>query len=190
MLRRQFLRGVVGGAGVIWLAGCNTPSTTAEKAQVKSEIDAAVPTTLDRLYKEVAGSRDVVAKAVGVLVFPDVLKGGVGIGGEYGRGALQVAGKTVDYYSIGGGSLGLQLGAERRSVVFLFMNDEALKDFQNSSGWTAGADASVSIPDAGTGGKVSSAAATTPVIAYVFGHSGLMFNASLEGTRISKLDLA
>jgi lipid-binding SYLF domain-containing protein len=166
------------------------PRSAEEKAQAKAEIDAALPGTLDTLYAEIPGSREAAADAAGILVFPDVVKGGIGLGGEYGRGALQVGGRTVDYYSLSGGSLGIQLGAERRSVVFLFMTEDALKSFQDSSGWTAGADASVAIPDTGTGGKLSSAAANQPVVAYVFGQSGLMFNASLEGARIAKIDLA
>jgi len=190
MLRRQFLRGAVAGAGVIWLGGCSMPRTAEEKAQAKATIDAAVPGTLETLYAEVPGSREVAADAAGILVFPDVVKGGIGLGGEYGRGALQVGGRTVDYYSLSGGSLGLQLGAERRSVVLLFMTPEALKNFQDSSGWNVGADASASIPDTGAGGKLSSAGANQPVVTYVFGNSGLMFNASLEGTRISRIDLA
>src|SRR5262245_26336393 len=120
MLRRQFLLGVVSGAGVIMLAGC-APETAEEKAATKAEIDAAIQPTLERLYAEVPGTQQVASEAAGMLVFPSVLKGGIGIGGEHGHGALVTGGNPVDYYSISGGSLGIQLGAEERSIVIMFM---------------------------------------------------------------------
>ena len=45
-----------------------------------------------------------------MLVFPNVLKAGVGVGGEYGEGALLVGGKTGAYYNIAAASIGFQLG--------------------------------------------------------------------------------
>ena len=84
-----------------------------------------------------------------MLVFPAVFKAGIGLGGEYGEGALRVKGKTVDYYSTAAASLGLQLGAQKKAIIILFMQKEALEKFQNSSGWKAGVDASVALVTVG-----------------------------------------
>jgi len=132
--------------------------------------------------------QDLVKKAQGVLVFPDVYKAAIGVGGEYGKGALRVGGKTGGYYSIASGSVGLQLGAEERNIVFMFMTPQALADFRNSSGWQAGANAGVAVVKKGSEGSVDTSQINAPVLVFVFGHAGLMADASVEGTKISKLD--
>jgi lipid-binding SYLF domain-containing protein len=161
---------------------------SAQGAQEKREIDTAVNNALPQLYREAPGSRDLAKKAQGVLVFPDVYKAAIGVGGEYGKGALRVGGKTAGYYSIASGSLGLQLGAQARSIVFMFMTRQALADFRNSSGWQAGATAGVAVVKKGAGGSVDTKQINSPVLVFVFGHTGLMADASVEGTKITKLD--
>ena len=162
----------------------------ADDAAERTEIDGNVDGALAKLHATVPGSEAVEKQAYGVLVFPDVFKAGIGIGGEYGKGALRVQGKTIAYYSTGGASIGLQLGAEKRSMAYMFMTTQALEDFQRSSGWDVGGDASVSLVDVGASGAVDASRLKTPVVAFVFGTSGLMANLSLEGTKVSKLDLA
>ncbi len=62
-------------------------------------IDAGAESTLARLYTAANGSRELVGKARGVLVFPSVIAAGFGLGGQYGEGSLRVGGSTVGYYS-------------------------------------------------------------------------------------------
>jgi len=161
----------------------------ADDAAQRAEIDGNVDTALAKLHETVPGSQQIEKQAYGVLVFPDVFRAGIGIGGEYGKGALRVQGKSVAYYSTGGASIGLQLGAEKRSMAFMFMTAAALEDFQRSSGWDVGGDASVALVDTGASGGVDAARLGKPVLAFVFGNSGLMGSLSLEGTKVSKLDL-
>jgi lipid-binding SYLF domain-containing protein len=186
MQRRTFLQVGIGGTASLILAGCE--STATEKANTRREIDAGLQPTLDEMYKVVPGSRDAATRSAGMLVFPEVTKVGVGIGGEYGKGALRRAGRTDGYYSFSAGSIGLQLGAEKRSIVVMFTTQEALQQFLQSSGWSVGADASYATPDQGQG--VQATTAQKPVVIYVFGATGLMFNASVQGSKIDKLDLA
>jgi len=68
-------------------------------------IDQQVSTTLDKFYALSKDNKSLAQKAAAVLVFPDITKGGIGIGGEHGDGALQQGGKTVGYYSISGASM-------------------------------------------------------------------------------------
>ena len=114
-------------------------------AASKKDIDAKVDTALERFYKEVAGGSEVAKSAKGVLVFPNVVKAGFGIGGEYGAGALRVGGETVDYYSTTAASVGLQIGAESKTIVLCFMNDEVLASFRKSNGFEIGVDGSVAL---------------------------------------------
>ena len=175
---------------LLLLLGPLSPSASALSpgAAERRQIDTAVNNTLAQLYREAPGSRDLAKKAQGVLVFPDVYKAAIGVGGEYGKGALRVGGKTAGYYSIASGSLGLQLGAQARNIVFMFMTQQALADFRNSSGWQAGANAGVAVVKKGSEGSVDTSQINAPVLVFVFGHTGLMADVSVEGTKISKLD--
>jgi len=152
------------------------------------EIDIKVDAALERFIKEVGGAKQFLKSAKGVLVFPDVIKAGIGIGGEYGEGALRIGGKTVNYYSTAAASIGFQLGAQSKTVMLVFMDDKALKDFRGSSGWEAGVDGSVALIKLGAGGSIDTTNIQDPIVGFVFGNKGLMYNLTLEGSKITKLD--
>ena len=191
MLKRKFLTQSVMllGAATLVLAGCSTTPMSGQSTNTskRQEIDANVNATLSRLSSTIPGSSELVNKARGVLVFPSVLAAGLGIGGEYGEGALRVNGKNVDYYSTASASFGLQIGAQSKAVVFLFMTQEALDKFQNSKGWTAGVDASVAVIKAGVNGDIDLNTVTQPVNVFVMTNKGLMANLTVEGTKVTKL---
>jgi lipid-binding SYLF domain-containing protein len=134
------------------------------------------------------GSRELVGKARGVLVFPSVISAGFGVGGQYGDGSLRVGGSTVGYYSTTTGSIGLQIGAQSKAIIFLFMTEDALDRFRNSEGWSVGGDASVAVLKVGANGNVDTTTATAPVEAFVLTNSGLMAGVTLEGTKVTRLN--
>jgi len=150
------------------------------------EIDVGVDEALVKFEKEVKNGKNFLDSSKGILVFPRVLKGGAGFGGEYGEGALRVAGKTVDYYSMLQGSFGLQLGGEIKTVFIVFLDEAALKGFRESEGWKAGVDGSVSLVTLGAGGTIDTQNLKDPIVAFVLGQKGLMYNLSFEGTKFSK----
>lgn len=192
MKKRNFLfkSAALLGASALLLSGCTTtPTAGAGASNKRKEIDASVNSTLTRLSSTVPGSRELVSKARGLLVFPSVLAAGFVVGGEYGEGALRVDGKTVDYYSTASGSFGLQIGAQSKAVIFLFMTQEALDKFRSSQGWTAGVDASVAVIKTGANGDVDLNTATNPVNVFVMTNQGLMANLTVEGTKVSRLKI-
>jgi len=142
---------------------------------------------LEQFNKEIPGAEDFIKKAKGVLIFPQVIKAGFGIGGEYGEGVLQVAGKTVDYYSTMAASIGFQFGAQAKSIILVFTKADALKAFRNSDGWKAGVDGSVALISLGMGDSLDTINVKDPIVAFVFGQKGLMYNLTLEGSKFSKL---
>jgi lipid-binding SYLF domain-containing protein len=77
-------------------AGCTTtmPGKDASSQTSRNDVNAGVDATLSKLYQTAPASRDLVARAKGVLVFPAVLQASFVIGGEYGKGALRVGGRT------------------------------------------------------------------------------------------------
>jgi lipid-binding SYLF domain-containing protein len=159
--------------------------TSAKSGQgIDVEVDKAIGVFKD----DVNGAEVFLNQAAGVLVFPRVIKVGVGIGAETGEGALRVRGQTIDYYRTTGGSFGLQLGAQAKSIVIAFMTKESLEKFQNSGGWKVGLDGSVALIDLGAGKTIDSHNIKDPVVGFIFGSKGLMYNLTLEGTKISKLN--
>ena len=170
------------------LPGCTTSKGTSETApQKRAEIDTSVDATLATLYSQVSGSKELAAKSRGILVFPSVISAGFWIGGQYGQGALRVDGQTNGYYSITAASFGLQIGAQSKAIVLLFMTQDALDEFRRSQGWAAGVDATVAVLKIGANGNVDTSTATSPVEAIVMTNAGLMAGVSLEGSKISRL---
>lgn len=153
----------------------------------KDEIDTDVKATLAEFYEKSQAGKALAEKASGMLVFPKVIKAGFGVGGEYGEGALLVKGKTVEYYSTAAASIGFQLGAQQKSQVILFMNEDVLKKFRDSDGWEAGVDGSVAVADIGAGGELSSNTAQQPIIGFIFSNKGLMYNLTIEGSKFTKI---
>jgi lipid-binding SYLF domain-containing protein len=156
-------------------------------AATAREIDVSVDVALERFQKEVKGAKAFLKNAQGVLVFPSVFKAGFVFGGEYGEGALRIGGKTVDYYNTVAGSWGLQLGAQKKTVILVFMQKNALKAFRDSKGWKAGVDGSVAMVDVGAGGSIDTTNIKDPIVGFVFGQKGLMANLTLEGSKYTKL---
>ncbi|RQR42121.1 MULTISPECIES: YSC84-related protein [unclassified Burkholderia] len=179
--------------GSLALAGCTTtpdkPESASASASKRESIDASVNATLSRLYSTVPGSRELVAKSRGVLVFPNVLQAGLIVGGQSGNGALRVGGSTVGYYNTSSLSVGLQAGAQSKAIVFLFMTQDALDSFRKSEGWSAGADASVAVVKVGANGVVDSNTATAPVEVLVLTNAGLMGDLSVNGTKVTRLHI-
>jgi lipid-binding SYLF domain-containing protein len=169
-------------AALALLAG-NVPG----KAGSAREINAAVNATLDRFYRQIPGARELGARAAGVLVFPTVVKAGFGVGGEYGEGAMRIGGKTVGYYNTIAASIGFQLGAQARSVIIMFMTPEALAGFRRVDGWKIGVDGSVAIIVIGAGGSIDTDKITSPVIGFILDPTGLMYNLTLEGSKITRI---
>ena len=185
------MRGQGFGRSIVWavclflLGGLMLPGVS--QARTGQEIDASVNAALDGFTKQVKGASGLLQTAKGVLVFAGVIKAGIGVGGEYGEGALRISGKTVAYYSIGAASIGLQLGAQKKDIIIVFLQDKALKDFQASEGWQVGVNGSVVVVDLGADASIDTTKANKPIVGFVVGQKGLMYNLTLEGSKISKI---
>ena len=157
-------------------------------AKTAKEIDASVDDSIERFYKQVQGASEMVQKAKGMLVMPNVIKGALIIGGEYGEGALRVGGKSVGYYNIISGSIGFQIGGQAKDIILLFMTDEALKQFRASKGWEAGVDGNVALFTVGGGERHDTRTSQDPIVGFVFDAKGLIADISLKGAKFSKID--
>jgi lipid-binding SYLF domain-containing protein len=192
MKRREFLliAGSAFGAGLI-SAGCTTtrPNPPADRVARRQEIDSAADGALQRLYANARGSREMADRAAGILIFPRVLSGGLGVGGEFGDGVLRTPIRPEGYYRLIGGSIGWQIGGQSQAVILMFMTQDALDRFRRSKGWTVGADASVAVAKVGATGEIDSNTVKQSIVGFALTNAGLYAGAKLEGAKVTQIDV-
>ncbi len=160
------------------------PIKTPAAAAIDSEADAA----LKKLYASTSAAKALGAKAKGVLVFPSIVKGGLGFGAQYGRGALRKGSKTTAYYETVSASYGLQAGIQKFGYALFFMNDSALAYLDRSDGWEVGVGPSVVVVDTGTAKTLTTTTLTNDVYAFFFDQKGLMAGVGLQGSNINRIN--
>jgi len=175
-------RAFIVGAGTT-VAACGNGIGNSRGARIDHRVELA----LEQMYSEIPGSRDLMDRAAGALVMPTVTKAGFGWGGAYGVGSLLIGGAPIDYYSIAQGSYGFQLGLQQYAHTLFFMNQESLSEFRNSAGWEVGADAEYVIKDQGDNVSTDTTRLRSPVVALIYGRAGIVFGATLEGTKYSRI---
>lgn len=156
-----------------------------------AKLDKDAQAALKKLYAKVPEAKVVGQKAVAVLVFPSVTKAGLGIGGQYGEGAMIENGKVVGYYSTAGASYGLQAGAQRFGYAMFFMNEKALQALTKNEGMEVGVGPSVVVLDESKMALAKQSTSTTlteDVYAFIFGQKGLMAGLGIQGNKITKLN--
>lgn len=156
-------------------------------AKSKQEINILADATMQRFKEEVVGAQQFLNGAAAYMVFPQVLKAGFGIGGEYGEGVMRAGGQNIAYYSTAAASIGFQAGAQSKSVVVVFMTQDALNKFRSKKGWKAGVDGSVAVIKWGVGEDINTLDIKDPVVGFVFSNKGLMFNLTLEGSKFTEI---
>ncbi|MCU0929924.1 MAG: YSC84-related protein [Burkholderiaceae bacterium] len=190
MKKRTFLLAGASAAAAPWLAGCTTTAGgSSDPAARRKAIDSDTDRALGDLYRQAAGSRELVSRARGVLVFPSLISAGFIVGGGTGEGTLREGGRSTGYYRMTTVSVGWLAGARSAAVIYLFNTADALQKFKASSGWQVGADASVAVLNVGATARVDTESAQQPITAFVLTNVGLMASAALDGSRITKLDI-
>jgi lipid-binding SYLF domain-containing protein len=172
----------------IGIAGCALLTSTAPRAQSKDAIDVSVQKALQEFNRLDPAHVNLQKKAAGVLIFPQVTKGGVALAAEYGAGVLQINGATVGYYSLAAASVGFTAGMATRSEIILFMTPEALDRFMKSRGWSIGADTGLALLSKGAAGDFDANTFNKPILGFVFGEKGLIADFSLEGSKINRIN--
>ena len=152
-----------------------------------AELDARVQAALATLQQQERAVEDLLQGAAGVLVFPRVGLAGFGLGVAVGKGALLVDGQTAQYYRTTKASIGFQIGVQVRSEVIVFVTEAALDKFRASSGWEAGVDGSIALVKLGANREVDTHNVQAPIVGFVFGSRGLMYDLSLTGSKYWKI---
>jgi lipid-binding SYLF domain-containing protein len=175
-------------AMAILMLGLNVLFPGASLAASAGQIDRSATQSLNTLYTKTPGAKALADKAVGVLVFPSIVKGGFIIAGQFGDGALRKNGKTVAYYRSLAASFGYQAGAQAFGYVLFFMDDDSLRYLENSAGFELGTGPSLVVLDAGFGKNLSTTTLQKGVYAFIFDQKGLMGGVGIQGTKITKIN--
>lgn len=166
------------------LAGLGSQPVIADSA---AEIDRQVDDALVILYEKTPAAKKQAESARAILVFPEVVKAGLMVGGQYGEGALRVDGKTVGYYNTVEGSFGLQAGVQKYGYALFFMDDEAFAYLQKSDGWEIGVGPSITVVDEGLAGSLTTTTGKEDIYAFFFDQKGLMGGLGLKGGKITRI---
>ena len=156
------------------------------RAESAHEMQTSARQALQSLYRTSPGAAALGKKAAGILVFPQIMRAGFGVGGHYGNGVLFKGNSVAGYYNTTAASFGFQIGAETFGYAVFFMNQKDLRYLSNSAGWEIGAGASVTVLDQALAESLSSSTIQEGIYAAFFAQQGLMGGVSLEGTKITR----
>jgi lipid-binding SYLF domain-containing protein len=165
------------------LDGLGSQQAVADSA---AQIDGKVDLALEALYQKTPAAKKQAESAKAILVFPDIIKAGLMIGGQYGVGALRIADKTEGYYKVVEGSFGLQAGAQTFGYALFFMDETALEYLETSDGWEVGVGPSITVVDEGLAGSLTTTTGKDNIYAFFFDQQGLMAGLGLKGSKITK----
>jgi lipid-binding SYLF domain-containing protein len=178
------MRGIAAAAAITALVlAPAAPAAAASAAELSGDANRA----LKNLYAKVPAAKTIGAKAKAILVFPKITKAGLGVGGQYGDGALLRGGKAVAYYNTSGISSGLQAGAQQYGYAMFFMNDAALKSLDTAAGFEVGVGPTVVVMDEGKAKTTTTTTIKDDIYAFIFSQQGLMAGLGLQGNKITKI---
>jgi lipid-binding SYLF domain-containing protein len=182
-MRKSLL--ITAGAATMWMM----LQAGASQAATAREINQGATAALEHLYATSPGARALADKAKAILVFPEIVKGGFIVAGQYGDGVLRERGRTVAYYRSVAASYGYQAGIETFSYALFFLDDESLSYLKKSDGWEVGTGPTIVIADEGFAKNLSTTTLQKGVYAFIFGQEGLMAGIGLQGTKITRIHL-
>jgi lipid-binding SYLF domain-containing protein len=157
------------------------------RADSAAEISRDANAALSDLYKQVPGTRELGAKAKGILIFPHIYKAGFIVGGQGGDGVLKKGGKTVAYYRTLAASYGFQAGVQRFGYALFFMDNDSLNYLNKSGGWEIGSGPSLVVVDEGFGKSFTTTTMQSGVYAFIFDQKGLMGGIGIQGSKITRI---
>tara|TARA_R110000751_G_scaffold48753_11_gene108364 strand:+ start:3985 stop:4533 length:549 start_codon:yes stop_codon:yes gene_type:complete len=169
------------------LGAALTPAAPA-RAQSLPELEAQADRTMERLLATQPVTQEMFDSAAGLLIFPEIVKGGLLIGGSTGKGLLRVDGETAGVYRSAAVSYGLQAGIQRFGYVMVFMTESSLSYLDDSDGWEVGVGPSVVYADdAMLAGRLSTTTYQDGVYVFFVDQRGFFAGAGIEGTKITRI---
>jgi lipid-binding SYLF domain-containing protein len=188
--QRKFARSVAWAVCFLLLGSLVLPSVS--RAATAAAINASADKILQQFKQNHPGATEALQGAKGVLVFPQIVKAGFVVGGQYGEGVLRIHGTPVAYYSIASGSFGLTVGAASNALIVLFLQEGPLQEFRRDArtdkSWQVGLNGDITLVNVGGAGAINSAQLNRPIMGFALDQKGLFLNLSLQGSKITRLN--
>ena len=165
------------------VVGMPRHSPAESAAGLEQDADAA----LASLYQRTPSAKVLGEKAKAILIFPNIVKAGFIVGGQYGQGVLQKGGKTAGYFNSVAASYGLQAGVQGFGYALFLMTDEAVRYLDKTDGWELGVGPSIVIVDEGVAKSLTTTTLKKDVYAFIFDQKGLMAGIGVQGSKISRV---
>jgi lipid-binding SYLF domain-containing protein len=185
-MNKNTLGGIL--VGVMLALGWQTSIAAEAGKTAAADLSRDANASLQQLYASVPLAKSLGPKALAILVFPNVTKAGLGVGGQYGEGALLQKGKAVAYYNTAGASFGLQAGAQQYGYALFFMNAKALGQLDKAEGFEVGIGPTVVVLDEGMAKSLTTTTMKDDIYAFIFGQKGLMAGFGIQGNKITKIN--
>lgn len=179
--RRALLAGVGAALAMSVLLNGEAPAASA------SELNAKAQAALARLQQTEPVTAEMVQQAKGILVFPEIIKGGLIIGAAGGDGVLYIDGQTAGYFRSTAVSYGLQAGISKFGFVMFLMDDQAVDYVRSTEGWEVGVGPNVTVADEGFARKFTTTSTHSGIYVFFVNQEGFFAGAGIEGTKISRL---
>jgi lipid-binding SYLF domain-containing protein len=176
--------------GFLMLSNCsNGPLTNMNASGVNAkQLASNSRKALNHLYKVNPTARRLGSSAKGILVFPEITKGGLMVGGMAGNGAMIRNDGTIhDFYETAGVSYGLQAGVQQYGYALFLMDSAAFANLNSTGGWEVGSSPSLVIVDEGRATSITNATINSGTYAFFFNQRGLMGGLGLQGSKITRI---
>ena len=184
MKARRFVAALI----VATLASTQGSALAQDKGKTEAaKLTSASQAALQKLNAGVPLAKELTKTAEAILVFPEVTKAGLGIGGQYGEGTLLKKGVAVAYYKTTGASIGLQAGGQKYGYAMFFMNADAVSQLDKANGFEVGVGPSIVVVDEGMGKSATTKTLDKDVYAFIFGQKGLMAGLGIQGNKITQI---
>ena len=157
------------------------------RAEDRATLERTSQAALNSLIAQNASAHALSKHAVAMLVFPDVKKAGLIVGGQFGEGVLWRGGKAAAYYNTGGASYGFQAGVQEYGYAMFFMTESALKALDSTQGFEVGVGPSIVVMDQGKGVTHTTTTMQDDIYAFIFNQKGLMAGIGIQGNKITKI---
>lgn len=166
------------------VAACSTaPKSESERSVLSADTQAflrrarELDPTLSRFFDG----------AVGYAAIPEIAKGGLIVGGAYGRGQVfEKGGRLVGYCDVSQGSIGAQIGGQSFGEIIFFETREAFSNFKGGQFALAAQASAVALSE----GAGAAAKYDNGVAIFILQPKGLMLEASIGGQQFSFQALA
>lgn len=185
----RFIRQIAIFVPILFVAAaCSNVASYGTSAVSRHELDEQARLALNALYDSTPKAKELSSRAAAILVFPDIVKGGLVVGGAEGNGVLlSPKGTTLGYYNVAGVSYGLQAGVQTFSEAMFMMDANALNELNSSDGWSIGSGPSVVVMNSGMAKDFTTTTAQSDVYAFIYGQQGLMAGLGVQGQKITRL---